>query len=172
MLKDIDAWTPQIRSKTAIRAAKKHIFTDPSIALATLGIGPDYFYNDLDLFGHVFENMVLRDLLVYAEAHDARVMHYSDAFGLETDAIYQLQDGRYALIEIKTGENAIPSAEKNLMKFKELIKVHNNKVSENMDHPVVKYREPSLLIVICANATMSYTTTNGVKVIPYGCLKD
>lgn len=172
VLKDIDAWTPQIRSKTAIRAAKKHIFTDPSIALATLGIGPDYFYNDLDLFGHVFENMVLRDLLVYAEAHDARVMHYSDAFGLETDAIYQLQDGRYALIEIKTGENAIPSAEKNLMKFKELIKVHNNKVSENMDHPGVKYREPSLLIVICANATMSYTTTNGVKVIPYGCLKD
>ena len=35
VLKDIDAWTPQIRSKTSIRAAKKHIFIDPSIALAS-----------------------------------------------------------------------------------------------------------------------------------------
>lgn len=73
VLKDIDAWTPQIRSKTAIRAAKKHIFVDPSIGLAALGVGPDYFNNDLDLFGHAFENLVLRDLLVYAEAHDAEL---------------------------------------------------------------------------------------------------
>lgn len=66
VIKDIDAWTPQIRSKTAIRSSKKHIFVDPSIGLAALGVGPDYFNNDLDLFGHVFENMVLRDLLIYA----------------------------------------------------------------------------------------------------------
>ena len=108
VLKDIDAWTPQIRSKTAIRAAKKHIFVDPSIGLAALGVGPDYFNNDLDLFGHAFENLVLRDLLVYAEAHDARIMHYADDMGLEADAIYQLADGRYALIEIKTGAGKIP----------------------------------------------------------------
>ena len=53
VIKDIDAWTPQIRSKSAIRSAKKHIFVDPSIALAALGISPEYFNNDLDLFGHV-----------------------------------------------------------------------------------------------------------------------
>ena len=55
VIRDIDAWTPQIRSKTAIRAAKKHIFIDPSIALAALGVSPDYFNTDLDLFGCVFE---------------------------------------------------------------------------------------------------------------------
>ena len=71
VVKDIDAWTPHLRSKTAIRAAKKHIFVDPSIGLAALGVNPDYFINDLDLFGHVFENMVLRDLLVFAEKHNA-----------------------------------------------------------------------------------------------------
>lgn len=97
VIKDIDAWTPQIRSKTAIRSAKKHIFIDPSIGLAALGISPEYFNNDLDLFGHVLENMVLRDLLVYAENHNARVLHYTDDMGLEADAVYQMEDGRYAL---------------------------------------------------------------------------
>ena len=112
VLKDIDAWTPQIRSKTAIRAAKKHIFVDPSIAIAALGLSPEYFYNDLDLFGHVFENMVLRDLLVYAQAHNARIMHYSDDSGMEADAIYQTADGRYALIEIKTERELFPRPKK------------------------------------------------------------
>ena len=60
VIKDIDAWTPQIRSKTAIRSSRKHIFVDPSIGIAALGLNPDYFNNDLDLFGHVFENLVLR----------------------------------------------------------------------------------------------------------------
>lgn len=172
VLKDIDAWTPQIRSRTSIRSAKKHIFVDPSIALAALGISPEYFYNDLDLFGHAFENLVLRDLLVFAEAHGARVMHYSDNIGLEADAVFQMPDGRYALIEIKTGMNSIPSAEKGLLKFKDVIRSHNEKVMGNKDHPGVTYREPSQLIIICGNATMAYTTENGVKVIPVGCLRD
>ena len=172
VLKDIDAWTPQIRSKTAIRAAKKHIFADPSIAIAALGLSPEYFYNDLDLFGHVFENMVLRDLLVYAQTHNARIMHYSDDSGMEADAIYQTADGRYVLIEIKTGEGAVPAAEKNLLKFKEMIRKHNEKAMENAEHPGVVYTEPSELICICANAPMAYTTEKGMKVIPIGCLKD
>ena len=105
VVKDIDAWTPHLRSKTAIRSAKKHIFIDPSIGLAALGINPNYFINDLDLFGHVFENMVLRDLLVYAEKHNARLLHYTDDTGLEADAVYQMADGKYALVEIKIGAN-------------------------------------------------------------------
>ncbi|MBO4717445.1 MAG: ATP-binding protein [Spirochaetales bacterium] len=172
VLKNLDAWTPQIRSRTAIRAAKKHLFVDPSIGIAALGITPDYFYNDLDTFGHVFENMVLRDLLVFSQAHNARVMHFSDDYGLEADAVYQLSDGRYALIEIKTGSGAIPSAEKNLLRFKDAIREHNNQVMMNKEHPGVLYREPSLLLIICANCPMAYTTTGGVKVIPVGCLRD
>ena len=172
VLKDLDAWTPQIRSRTAIRAAKKHLFLDPSIGIAALGITPDYFYNDLDTFGHVFENMVLRDLLVFSQAHNARVMHFSDDYGLEADAVYQLSDGRYALIEIKTGSGAIPSAEKNLLRFRDAIREHNNQVMMNKEHPGVLYREPSLLLIICANCPMAYTTTGGVKVIPVGCLRD
>lgn len=172
VIRELDAWTPQIRFKTAIRSSKKHIFVDPSIGIAALGLNTQYFYNDLDLFGHVFENMVLRDLLVYAQAEDANVMHYSDDSGLEADAVYQLPDGRYALIEIKTGVHAVPAAEKGLLKLHLMIREHNRKAVENPDHPKPVYREPSLLLIICANAPMAYTTENGVHVIPIGCLKN
>lgn len=172
VIKDIDAWTPQIRSKTAIRSGKKHIFVDPSIGITALGLNPDYFNNDLDLFGHVFENLVLRDLLVYAGAHNSRILHYTDDTGLEADAVYQMEDGRYALIEIKTGVNKIPEAEKSLLKFRDVIRKHNEEALKNPDHPRPVYREPSALIVICATAPVGYTTDNGVKIVPVGCLKD
>lgn len=168
----IDAWTPQIRSKTAIRASKKHIFIDPSIGLAALGVSPEYFNNDLDLFGHAFENLIIRDLLVFAEAHGATLKHYRDDSGLEADAVYQLSDGRYALIEIKTGMNKIPEAEANLLAFNKLIEKHNNEALKNPQHPGVLFRTPSLMIIICGNAPMAYTTENGIKVIPAGCLRD
>lgn len=172
VIKDIDAWTPQIRSKTAIRSGKKHIFVDPSIGIAALGLNPDYFNNDLDLFGHIFENLVLRDLLVFASAHNAHILHYTDDMGLEADAVYQMEDGRYALIEIKTGVNKIPEAEKSLLKFIELIRSHNEAALKNIEHPRAVYREPSALIVICATAPIGYTTDKGVKIVPVGCLKD
>ena len=172
VVRDIDAWTPHLRSKSAIRSAKKHIFVDPSIGLAALGIGPDYFINDLDLFGHVFENMVLRDLLVYAEKHNARILHYTDNMGVEADAVYQMADGRYALIEIKTGMNKIPEAEKSLLRFNDVIENYNDRALQNEAHPRDIYRKPSALIVICANANMAYTTDSGLKIVPIGCLKD
>jgi hypothetical protein len=172
VIRDIDAWTPQIRSKTAIRSGKKHIFVDPSVGIAALGLNPDYFNNDLDLFGHVFENLVLRDLLVFAEAHNARILHYADDTGLEADAVYQMEDGRYALIEIKIGANKIPDAEKSLLKFKDVIRKHNQEAQKNPAHPKAIYREPSALIIICATAPMGYTTDRGVKIVPVGCLKD
>ena len=151
---------------------KKLIFVDPSIALAALGVGPEYFNNDLDLFGHVLENVVIRDLLVYAQAHEARILHYTDDTGLEADAVYQMADGRYALIEIKTGANQIPAAEMSLLKFRDVIRKHNEDALLNTKHPKPVYREPSALIIICATAPISYTTENGVKVVPIGTLKD
>lgn len=172
ILKDIDAWTPQIRSKTAIRSSKKHIFLDTSIACAALGVSPEYFDTDFDLFGHVFENMVLRDLLAFAKAHNATLKHYKDDSGLEVDGVYQLKDGRYALIEIKLNVKQVEQAEKNLLKLVELIRKHNENVTKDKKHPGVVFREPDHLIVICAKAPLSYVTENGVKVIPFGCLKD
>ena len=94
-------------------------------------------------------------------------MHYSDDSGLEADAVYQMADGRYALIEIKTGANAISAAEQGLLKFYNRSQEHNRKAQVNINHPKPVYRDPSLLIIICANAPIAYTTENGVKVVPY-----
>lgn len=165
VIKDIDAWCPQIRSKTAIRGSKKRIFVDPSIAVAALGVGPEYFYNDFDLFGHIFENVVFRDLLAFSYKHNAQVMHYHDDYGLEIDAVYQLENGDYALIEIKTGTSKIKEAESNLLKFKELIKTYN----ETHDVP---YRLPNAMIIISGTQEVALTLNSGVIVIPIGCLKD
>ena len=90
----------------------------------------------------------------------------------EADAVYQLPEGKYALIEIKLRINKIPQAEKSLLKFKDLIKTHNKNALKDKKHPLSMYREPSALIITCAMAPMSYTTNNGVKVIPIGCLRD
>lgn len=40
-------------------------------------------------------------LLVYSQSNNARILHYTDDNGLKVDAIYQKDDGNYALIEIK-----------------------------------------------------------------------
>ena len=110
--------------------------------------------------------------MVFANAHNARLLHYTDDTGLEADAVYQMADGRYALIEIKTGVNKIPEAEKSLLKFREVIRKYNQEALRNPEQPRAVYREPSALIIICATAPMGYTTDNGVKVVPIGCLKD
>ena len=53
---------------------------------------------------------------------------------------------------------------------------HNAKVMHYTDDMGLEadavYREPSVLMVICANAPMAYTADNGVKIVPIGCLKD
>ena len=55
---------------------------------------------------------------------------------------------------------------------KDVIQKYNQKALASEKHPRDVYREPSALIVICANANMAYTTDSGVKIIPVGCLKD
>lgn len=164
ILDEIDAWTPNIRSKKAIRSGKKKIFLDPSIATSALDISPEYFLQDYDLFGHVFENLVLRDLLVYAGALNGHLRHYRDEQNLEADAVLELQNGKYALIEIKTGSSRIEEAEENLLKLANLIKKYN------ASNPSVAYREPEFLAVIVGNLPIAYTSKNGVKIIPFGAL--
>lgn len=165
VIKDYEAWCPQIRSEKSLRAPKKHMFIDPSIAIAALDLSPSYFYNDLDLFDHIFESLVYRDLTVYSAGLRGVFSHYHDKFDLEVDGVLHLQDGRYALIEIKLGSSGIKAGEKNLLKIKELIKERNQKKD------VLPIREPDLMIVI-TGGEYAYSLESGVKIIPIGCLKD
>ncbi|MBP5331733.1 MAG: ATP-binding protein, partial [Lachnospiraceae bacterium] len=85
IIDDIDAWCPSIRSKTVVRSGKKRNFIDPSIAVAALGLSPDYFNKDFKTLGFLFESLCIRDLKVYSSAYDGYMSYYHDRYGLEAD---------------------------------------------------------------------------------------
>lgn len=103
VIEDSTAWNPNMRSKSAIRTSGTRYFTDPSIATAALGMGPDDLINDLSTFGLFFETLCVRDLRVYADALGGSVYHFRDKNGLECDAVVHLRNGKYGLIEVKQG---------------------------------------------------------------------
>ena len=165
IIEDIDAWCPAIRSKSAIRASKKRNLIDPSIAVAALGLSPEYFNTDFKTLGFLFESLCLRDLKIYSSAFDGYVSYYHDRYGLEADCVLHLNDGRYALIEFKLGSSEINQASEHLSKIENLIKKYNDNEKQN---PI---RIPDLKIVITATK-YGYKLDNGVFVIPIGCLKN
>lgn len=73
VIEDQPAWAPHLRSKSILRNAPKRHFVDPSLAVAALRAGPDQLRRDLELFGLLFESLVVRGLRVYAQAADADV---------------------------------------------------------------------------------------------------
>lgn len=165
IIQDIDAWCPSIRSKSAIRAGKKRNLVDPSIAVAALGISPAYFNQDFKTLGFLFESLCIRDLKVYSSKLDGQISYYHDRYGLEADAVLHLEDGRYAIIEIKLGSKDIDEGAKHLCEIEKLIKENNN------THPEQQMPLPSLKIVL-TGTQYGYKRDDGVFVIPIACLKD
>lgn len=160
VVEDIEAWNPNLRSKTAIRTTDTRYFTDPSIATASLGIGPADLIGDLNTFGLIFETLCMRDLRVYAEALNGNVYHYRDSNGLECDAVVHLRDGRYGLIEIKLGgENLIEEGSSTL-----------KTLADKID--TTKMEKPSFLMVLTAVGDYAYRRDDGVLVVPIGSFKD
>ena len=160
VIEDSHSWNPNLRSKTAIRTTDTRYFVDPSIATASLGIGPKDLINDLNLMGLIFENLCIRDLRVYADVLDGDVYHYRDKTGLECDAVVHLRSGKYGLIEIKLGgDDLINEGANNLIKLSE--KIDTNKM-----------QKPAFMMVLCGIAPFAYKREDGVFVVPISCLKD
>lgn len=160
VIEDVEAWNPNLRSKTAIRSSDTRYFTDPSIATAALGIGPNDLISDLNTFGLIFETLCIRDLRTYSEAINGNVFHYRDKNGLECDAVIHLRDGRYGLIEIKLGGDKL--IEEGARTLKEL--------SDKID--TTKMKKPSFTMVLTAVGSYAFRRKDGVLVVPIGCLKD
>ena len=165
IIQNIDAWSPAVRSKTAIRSTPKRSFCDPSIAVASLGVSPEAMSVQLKTFGFIFEQMCIRDLRAYTMDLNSHVSYYRDRYGLEADIVLHLQDGRYALIECKLGSREIDKGAEHLLELDRLIKENNKQEVQ------VPLREPDLLIIL-TGGQMAYTRPDGVKVIPLACLKE
>ena len=160
VIDDMPAWNPNLRSKTAIRTSDTRYFIDPSIATASLGLGPNDLVKDLNTMGLFFETLCARDLRVYAESIDGQVYHYRDKSGLECDAVVHLRNGSFGLIEIKLGgDRLIEEGAENLKKF-----------SAKID--TKKMKEPSFLMVLTGAGKFAYRRDDGVYVVPIGCLRE
>lgn len=165
IIDEIPAWCPAIRSKEAIRSGNKRNLADPSIAVAALGLSPEYFNTDFKTLGFLFESLCIRDLKIYSSAMNGEVSYYHDRYGLEADAVLHLKDGRYALIEFKLGSKEIDMGAKHLCEIERLITEYNKTEKQ------VPLRLPDLKIVITATE-YGYRRDDGVFVIPIGCLRN
>ena len=160
VIEEMEAWNPNLRSKTAIRTSNTRYFVDPSIAVAALGLGPQDLIGDLNTFGLLFETMCIRDLRVFADALNGKVYHFRDKTGLECDAVVHLRNGSYGLIEVKLGgDKLIEEGADNLKTLK-------NKID------ITKMKAPSFLMVLIGVGDYAYKRQDGVYVVPIGCLKD
>ena len=160
VIEDMPAWNPNIRSKTAIRTSDTRYYIDPCIGTAALGLGPSDLVGDLETMGLMFETLCVRDLRIYAESIDGNVYHYRDKNGLECDAVVHLRNGSYGLVEIKLGgETQIEQGAKTLNALASLI-------------DTTKMKSPSFLMVLTGVGRYAYRRSDGVLVVPVGCLRN
>ena len=159
IIEDMDAWNPNIRSKTSIRSTPTRHFVDTSIACRSLGVSPGDLMKDLNSFGLFYEDFAVRDLRVYADCLGGTVKHYRDNAGLECDAVVHLEDGRWGGIEIKLGGDDLINEGANSLKTLQ------NKIIEKSDE-----KAPSFLLVLTAVGG-AYKRDDGVYVAPINLLK-
>lgn len=158
LIEDLEAWTPNLRSKTAIRTSPTRHFVDTSIACIALGVTKNDLLNDSRTFGLFFEDFVVKELRVYAETLDGEIKHFRNKNGLECDAVIHLDNGSYALIEVKLGSiEGIENGAKTL-----------NKIVDSLDDSMKK---PAFCMIITA-AGMCYRRKDGIYVVPINMLKN
>ena len=155
LIKDQLPYTSNIRSSIRVGKTSKRHFIDPSLACGSLNIKQSHLLNDLELFGFMFESLVVRDLRIYIEHLGGSLYHYRDSNGDEIDAILELSDGEIGAIEIKLGVGKIDEAAKNLIKYSNKFKI-----------------KPKFLCVISGMIDYAYKREDGVYVVPLLALKD
>ena len=155
LIENQEAYSPVFRSRTRLKIGAKRHFCDPSIPAAILGANEKNLMKDLQFLGFLFESLAEHDLRVYAEALGGKLYHYQDYDNDEADAVIELADGRYALIEIKLGyEYAVDAAAESLLK-----------VAEKLEN------KPAFLAVVSGTAPIPLKRPDGVYVLPLTALK-
>lgn len=154
VVEDAPAWNPNLRSKTAIRNTDTRYFVDPSIATASMDLGPKDLINDLNTMGLFFENLCVRDLRVYAQSIGGEIYHYRDKNGLECDAVVHLRNGSYGLVEIKLGgDKLIEEGVATLNKLEKII-------------DTTKMKSPSFKMILTGVGNYAFKRPDGILVVP------
>jgi predicted AAA+ superfamily ATPase len=156
VVEDQPAWAPHLRSRSVLRSSPTHHFVDPSLAVAALGATPASLLRDTNLFGLLFESLVVRDLRVYAGHLDGRVLGYRDNTGLEVDVIVETADGRWGAFEIKLGGRLVEDAAAGLLRFVD--RVDTSRVG------------PAAILAVITATGYGYVRPDGIAVIPITAL--
>ena len=155
LIKNQLPYSEKIRSSVRVGKTSKRHFIDPSLACSLLGLKQKQLIDDLELFGFMFEALVIRDLRIYIEYLGGNIYHYHDNnTGEEIDAIVELKDGTYGAIEVKLGVGNIENAAKNLINFSRKCE-----------------KKPEFLCIISGMIDYAYKRTDGIYVIPIMALK-
>lgn len=156
LIENSPAWAPHMRSATPLQSSPTRYFVDPSIAIAALGQGPAQLLGDLNATGFFFENLVVRDVRVYAQKLGGRVQHWRDQNQNEVDVVVTLPDGRWGALEVKLNPADTDKAAAALLSFSE--KVDQSKVG------------PPTALGVVTSTGFAYRRPDGVTVLPIGTL--
>jgi len=129
------------------------MLVDPSLAVAALRASQEDLQQDPKTLGFLFESLVLRDLLVYAQHMEANLWHYRDDANLAVDAILTLPTGQWAAIEVKLGYPQVDEAAVNLLRLRK-------KMADSGDPP------PVAMIVVVGIGAIAQVRDDGVCVVP------
>lgn len=97
-----------------MRASSKPHLVDPALASAVTATSVERLMQDLEAAGLWFESQVVQHVRIVAEHHGGRIYHDRDQAGREADVVVELDDGRWAAMEVKLGTRQIPSAQGSL----------------------------------------------------------
>lgn len=139
LIENLQPWLAHLRSKDVVRKSAKRYFVDPSLAAAALGATPENLIDDLETFGLLFENLVVKDLFVYAQNLGFQLRHFRDSSGLEVDVVLTANNGDWFGIEIKLNPNRADQASKQLQKFRD--KVDADQTGKCLGLAVITYSE-------------------------------
>lgn len=164
LIEEVPGWVPPKRSRKRVATKPKRYFADPSLPAALLGYAPETLIRDSQSFGLVFENLCMRDLLVYAQALDpampTSVFYYRDDSGLEADAVVEMMDGRWAAFEFKLSETKVDAAVESLKRIKKKLCANER----------AQAKPPEFMCVITGIGAYAREVEEGIYVIPLRAL--
>lgn len=162
----LPGWDAPVRSKSRLRTKPKRYLADPSLVVGLLGVNSDRLTEDAQLFGLLFESLVIHDLAVFARCLPGytreSLRYYSDADGLDVDLVIELADGRWAGLEVKLGESKVEQGMSNLCRLR-------RRVAAN---PAARNPEPAFMAVVLGRGVAArYVADKDAYVLPFDLLE-
>ncbi len=111
------------RGKRLVKSPKIYL-VDSAVLLYLLRVDENKLFQDNQIFGKVFENFIVTELLKQASWSDflVDVFHYRTQSGIEVDIVLEDRSGNLVGIEIKSNQTVISNDFKGLKYFAEVVK--------------------------------------------------